>query len=582
MLTRSLMLLAFSVFLIGPAAAQAPAWQWGLQTTNPAPADGSTAMGYAVATDAAGRVYVGGAINESATSGPVSRSFGSAGTVGPGRNGFIAQVTAAGQWAWTTAAVPSGTSSTPPHISVNSVAVTAGGDVYATGIVAGSGVQVGSQNQALGGTGQGVFVARLSSMGVCQWVQVVEMTAFLPPVLAIDPGTGGVVLVGAYQGSPSFGGTALPASNFYRSGSVYVARLSAAGQWLSATASAGTVGVISLNAAVGPAGQVAIVGSHGAGTIAFGSNTLTAPTGADESFIVAQLSPANQWQWAVGGRNAGYNNSVTLSAAYTATGALWVCGRGVDGSVVGPITLSAPITSGSTSYTGFLGQLSATGQWGTVQQLPPSSAGLSVLGWLAADAAGNAVTMGGLRGYAGAVQTTIGSHTLTAPSAGLVLYIASLSSAGQWRYVATVPQPALADGLNPTGMTLDGSGSLYFTGGLKGGLTLGSTTLMGSASSTNWGDVVLGKLTNATALGTRSSAAAALALLPNPAHSRATLQLPAASQAPSVTLTDALGRTARTYLLPAHSSTATLDLTGLAPGLYVVRCDAALGRLVVE
>ncbi|MDB5269615.1 MAG: hypothetical protein JWP58_2655 [Hymenobacter sp.] len=577
------MLLAVSVFILGPAAAQAPGWQWGLQTTNPAPTDGSTAMGYAVAADAAGRVYVGGAINESATAGPVSRTFGSAGTVGSGRNGFIAQATAAGQWAWTTAVVPGGTGSAAPHISVNSVAVTAAGDVYAAGIVVGSGVQVGSQSQALGGTGQGVFVARLNSAGVCQWVRVVELTAFLPPVVAIDPGTGGAVLAGAYQGSPSFGGTALPASNFYRSGSVYVARLSAAGQWLSATASAGAVGVISLNAAVGPAGQVAIVGSHGAGTIAFGSNALTAPTGTDESFIAAQLSPANQWQWAVGGRNAGYNNSATLSAAYTATGALWVCGRGVDGSVVGPITLNAPTTPGPTSYTGFLGQLSATGQWGPVQPLPPSSAGLSVLGWLTADAAGNAVAMGGLRGFSGTVQTTVGSQTLTAPPAGLLLYIASLSSAGQWRYVATVPQPALADGLYPAGMALDGSGALYFTGGLKGGLSLGSSSLTGSASGTNWGDVVLGKLANATALATRPTPAPpALACYPNPAHAAATLRLPAATEARSVQVLDALGRPVRTYALPAHAPTALLDLTGLAPGLYGVRCGAASGRLVVE
>ena len=54
------------------------------------------------------------------------------------------------------------------------------------------------------------------------------------------------------------------------------------------------------------------------------------------------------------------------------------------------------------------------------------------------------------------------------------------------------------------------------------------------------------------------------------------------SGAATATLAGALGRTARTYLLPAHGTAATLDLRGLAPGLYVVRCGAAAGKLVVE
>lgn len=45
---------------------------------------------------------------------------------------------------------------------------------------------------------------------------------------------------------------------------------------------------------------------------------------------------------------------------------------------------------------------------------------------------------------------------------------------------------------------------------------------------------------------------------------------------------DALGRPARTYPLPARATAVTLDLAGLAPGLYVVRCGPALGKLMVE
>jgi hypothetical protein len=49
-----------------------------------------------------------------------------------------------------------------------------------------------------------------------------------------------------------------------------------------------------------------------------------------------------------------------------------------------------------------------------------------------------------------------------------------------------------------------------------------------------------------------------------------------------VLVLDALGREVRRQSLPARATTATLDLRGLAPGLYVVRCGAATGKLVVE
>jgi hypothetical protein len=78
-----------------------------------------------------------------------------------------------------------------------------------------------------------------------------------------------------------------------------------------------------------------------------------------------------------------------------------------------------------------------------------------------------------------------------------------------------------------------------------------------------------------------------ISLFPNPAHGRATVQLPAIPGAATATLTilDALGRTLRTQTT-ATSANAELDLRGFAPGLYAVRLAAGTGsvmqRLVVE
>jgi hypothetical protein len=71
-------------------------------------------------------------------------------------------------------------------------------------------------------------------------------------------------------------------------------------------------------------------------------------------------------------------------------------------------------------------------------------------------------------------------------------------------------------------------------------------------------------------------------LAPNPAHTQSAFTLAAEAEARQVLLIDPLGREVRRQLLPARATTATLDLRGLAPGLYVVRCGAATGKLVVE
>ena len=468
------------------------------------------------------------------------------------------------------------------------MAVTPSGDVYVTGIVLGDGIEVGGQAQALGSNGRpdgGVFVARLNSTGTCQYVRAVLGT-FTAPALAADPSTGGVVLAGAYHGTPVFGATTLPNGVSAANGSAFVARLNAAGQWLGAAASTGTAGIITgVSVAVGPAGQVGLATSQRDGTLTFGGTTLSVPTGVDQSYVVAQLSPTNQWQWALGG--TGSTSSWTIGVAYAPSGALWVSGRGSNGTVLGPTTLLAPTVGSGTSQAGFLAQVSTAGQWSLVRQLSPASSGLAVFGPLSVDGAGNAVALGGLVGYGSAVQATLGSQVLATPGTDLLLFVAGLSSAGQWRYVTAVPQPALTNGFNPAAATLDGSGNFYLTGGLRGGLTFGSSALSGSYAPTatypEWGDVVLGKLSNATALATHpTTATTSLACYPNPARTAATLHLPPDLEAHAATLLDALGRPVRTYLLPAHATTATLDLTGLAPGLYMVRCGTASGRLVVE
>ncbi len=578
------LLSALTAVLILPAAAQTPTWQWGLQTTNPTPLDGTEAEATSVATDASGRVFVCGTLSYQST--PVinvTRSFGSAGTFGPGQGGFVAQVTPAGAWAWFTSVQPLGTSTAGiQSATITAVAVTPAGDVYAAGYADATTLQVGSVSEPLANSGRAVFVARLNSAGVCQWLRPVESTK-TDPRLAFDPSTGGVVLAGTYQNSPRFGSFALPTG----AEALFVARLNPTGQWVGAVATAGSPNILSsyYNITVGPAGQVAVVGSQRAGSLTFGPTTLTTTATNGGTYFVAQLSPANQWQWAVGGSGSLLNT--IYAADYTPAGALWVSGGGMAGTVVGATTLVTGNPSSTSCRSGFVGQLSATGQWGTVQQLSPPNSASSIFIDLKSDAAGKAIVLGGLQGDGVLEQVPLGNHVVTAPPDGVALFMASLTGTGQWQYLADVPPSAPNGRLIPSGLALDGSGNLYLSGALQGGMTVGSSMLQGTYNGNpNFSrgyDAVLLRLANITALASRpAKALSSLGCFPNPARTQATLTLPAATEAAAVTLLDALGRAVRTYPLPPHATMATLDLTGLVPGLYVVRCGAASGKLLVE
>lgn len=83
-------------------------------------------------------------------------------------------------------------------------------------------------------------------------------------------------------------------------------------------------------------------------------------------------------------------------------------------------------------------------------------------------------------------------------------------------------------------------------------------------------------------LATESANRAALVLAPNPAHGNARLTLGEGMSAAAAVVTDVLGREVRTVTLSASQRTADISLTGLRPGVYLVRVGTVARRLVVE
>ena len=122
--------------------------------------------------------------------------------------------------------------------------------------------------------------------------------------------------------------------------------------------------------------------------------------------------------------------------------------------------------------------------------------------------------------------------------------------------------------------------------------TAATTVLRFQATADNLGndDIGIDNLRLALVLATRDQAlAATVGLFPNPAQQRVSLRLPAGPlTTAAATLLNALGQVVatQTLALPASGGTTSLDLSGLAPGLYSLRLQAAdavvVKQLVIE
>ena len=148
------------------------------------------------------------------------------------------------------------------------------------------------------------------------------------------------------------------------------------------------------------------------------------------------------------------------------------------------------------------------------------------------------------------------------PQGGGVLLTSSAATGNQW-YLNGAP---IAGATAPTYVTTQ-----------SGSYTVVATSAAGCASPASAAVSVI--ITGVAP----ERADAAMALFPNPATRVVYLRL--AAPAPvggAVRLLDAVGRTVRTVALPAGAASLDVELSGLPPGIYFVRYEAATLRLIVE
>jgi hypothetical protein len=487
-------------------------------------------------------------------------------------------------------------------------------------------------------TGNDIFVARLNAAG--QWTQAVQAGGTgtrTVRALARDL-NGGVVVAGMFEGaSATIGSVTLTNANSQATTSpdIFVARLSAAGQWTQAVQAGGPLIDSATDLVVNPTnGTATVVGSFVGGTCTFGTRTLTGAS--SNALFVARLSAAGTWAQAVGVASSGAPNAAS-GVALDAAGNAVISGYRFGGGAVqfGSITLT------SSSTVAFVARLSVAGTWTQAVQAT-TSGGFVAGGPLAVDANDNVVLAGNFRngpatfgpytltytpdfdnmfvarlsstgtwtqaaqvadcgrsfpnslslaadgsvwvaGQFGSPLARFGTTTLTNPSTTPIfpstaltvdVFVARLSATGSWTYAAQ------AGGLNddyPTAVLLDGSRVLVAGTFGPAPASFGPLTLTTPATTAGFVAGLAGGV-----LSTTSAVGATLALAPNPATTTTRLTLLADPAPRLVQLFDVLGREVRRQPVVAHATAADLPLAGLVPGVYLVRCGRAATRLLIE
>jgi hypothetical protein len=575
-------LLLFLVLLLTlPTALRAQTWQWVVGTTaNPQVPQAGYVYAQAVTLDGAGNTIVVGSFAGTVTLGATTlTSLPAPGpvTTGPTEDIFVGWLNAQGQW---TRAVQAGSNGTD---RATAVALDAAGNVVVAGTVAGTTATFGSfslpdLNQGQGLYNDDIVVARLSPAGV--WTQAVRSDGdgggepAAANAVVVD-GNGNVVVAGNFSDRNLRFGSITLTKPYISSRKGVVAWLSAAGQWTRAVPVGSDVGAIPQCLALASNGEVVVAGNF-QNTQAFGATTLGSYNGST-SLFVGRLSTAGLWTQAVaaGSSVSSYPTSMCLAPS----GEIVVAGsfNGQQTSF-GPFTLhnvNATFPSNINSDI-YVARLSPAGTW--TQAVAAGSSEYDYVSALALAPSGDAVVAGSFNG----LTLGLGSFALangagpppTYGSRSADVFVARLSGAGTWVQALRGGGPE-EEGVR--GMAWDGQGGLTLVGDASGSTVFGPFAL--SRGTRSYVAHLAGLVTSAKA----GSPAEAISLAPNPARQQA--QLTWATPAPTARtlgVFDGLGRLVREQPVPAQATTASLNVRGLVPGLYLVRCGTAVSRLVVE
>lgn len=369
-----------------------------------------------------------------------------------------------------------------------STAVDAAGNVYVTGgfnctvsfgattLINDGGPDVIVPYGASPGNADNVYVAKLVSSGACQWA--VALTGNFDGrgsaksySLAVDS-SGAVYVTGNFRGVILVGNTRLTAAEW---GSVFVAKLNPAGEWLWAV-SAGIVGegpkaVPETDAiSVDTRGNAYVAGRFRSSGIAFGSIQLTKQFSGDQyEMFVAKVTPAGTWQWARSAQGITWYRRISLAVDPNRN--VIVAGSLYDDADFGPISLKR--SKRTFQQDGFVAKLSAEGQWQWARRT--GGKGDDYVRGIAADRQGNIYLTGGQESATmrfGSTRLVNQDREDCAAGVSMLadIFVAKLSPDGAWRWAVGAGGTGYDESL---AIAIDGKGNVYVAGKLDSVTTFG-------------------------------------------------------------------------------------------------------------
>jgi hypothetical protein len=444
-----------------------------------------------------------------------------------------------------------------------------GARVYVAGVFSGSAVFGGTTLAGVSGTSNSDgFVARLTDAGAATgftWAQRAGSE-----VRAVAASGSNVYVAGNFSGTAGFGTSTLANAGVV---DVFVAKLTDAGTTSSfawAQRAGGPDFDTATSLAVTPAGAIYVAGYYVGGAV-FGS-TAVPSIGSFDLFVTKLVDAGSTGSFAWTQYGGGPSSDQALAVAVSGS-SVYVAGSFTNAATLGPLALAngasgnalvAKLNDAGSSASFTWAQTAGGSGTDVAQALAVAGSDVYVAGYVGGPAA-----FGGL-GTLGAGSFDVFATKLTDAGA---------SASFAWLQTAGGPGDDFASSL-----AVDPDGRVYVAGTVAPPATFGALTVASSGSART---SFVGVLAAGPLAASKATPLVGLELYPNPAHGRATVQVPAVPGAPIATLTvlDAMGRTLRTQSA-ATNARAELDLTSLAPGLYAVQVAAggqlATQRLVVE
>ena len=525
----------------------AQSWEWAVNATGASGTNGNEPID--IATDPRGNVYMLGSFEcDTVTFGSITLSNNDT-SIWPSDLAFV-KYSPAGNVVWAKHLCDC------PNVHGSSLACDAAGNVYVTGSFGNSTITFGSITLTNVGWGD-AFLVKYDSSGSAVWAKSAGGTSSDVANHVTTDQAGNVYLTGTFE-SASF---AIGSYTLTNTGNVavFTAKYDSAGNVLWAQCTGGGQEEYSQALAVDTWGNVYVAGGFSSVTMAIGPYILTNAdtTSTNNDLFLVKYDAAGNLLWAR--RDGGRLTELSMSLTTDPSGNVYETGLFSD-SV---ITFGGTTLNSAGYYNSFLVKYDPSGN-----PLWAKNAGDSVLArgaFVTADAAGNIYLDGNF-----ASPATFGATTLN-NGGSWDIFLVKYNEAGDVQWAKSVGGPGYEFSWN---IAIDPAGDIYLAGAAESHmLTFGATTITNTDTITD--NIFLAKFGIPAGVPVLNTSEESVFIFPNPATTLLTISAPA--NITSIVITNLLGQTVYSSTLAVGSLQASVDVSMLTGGVYLVRVNPSAG-----